>query len=106
MGSIALKSVTKAFGDVVVIPEVDLNIADGEFVVFVGPSGCGKSTLLRLIAGLEDVSGGSIQIDAVRAMPCHLAAMSWQETHQPPLLSWMPIVSWVQAASSACVEPP
>ena len=63
MGSITLKNVRKAFGDVEVIPGVDLTIEDGEFVVFVGPSGCGKSTLLRLIAGLEDVTSGSINID-------------------------------------------
>ncbi len=63
MGAITLKNVRKAFGDVEVIPGVDLNIEDGEFVVFVGPSGCGKSTLLRLIAGLEDVTSGQIQID-------------------------------------------
>jgi len=65
MGRIVLKNVSKVFGDVEVIPGVDLEINDGEFVVFVGPSGCGKSTLLRLIAGLEDVSGGSIEIDGV-----------------------------------------
>ena len=53
MGKIVLKSVRKSFGDVHVIPSVDLTIENGEFVVFVGPSGCGKSTLLRLIAGLE-----------------------------------------------------
>ena len=63
MGRIQLKSVKKSFGDVTVIPPLDLDIEDGEFVVFVGPSGCGKSTLLRLIAGLEDVTGGHIQID-------------------------------------------
>ncbi|PYF13267.1 sorbitol ABC transporter ATP-binding protein /mannitol ABC transporter ATP-binding protein [Rhodobacter viridis] len=63
MGEIVLKGVTKRFGDVEVIPPIDLAIHDGEFVVFVGPSGCGKSTLLRLIAGLEDVSGGKIEID-------------------------------------------
>ena len=63
MGSITLKNVRKAFGEVEVIPGVDLTIEDGEFVVFVGPSGCGKSTLLRLIAGLEDVTSGSINID-------------------------------------------
>lgn len=63
MGSITLKQVRKAFGEVEVIPGVDLQINDGEFVVFVGPSGCGKSTLLRLIAGLEDVSSGQIMID-------------------------------------------
>ncbi|WP_412050003.1 ABC transporter ATP-binding protein [Hoeflea sp. Naph1] len=63
MGHIALKKVTKSFGTTKVIPPLDLEINDGEFVVFVGPSGCGKSTLLRLIAGLEDVSGGTIEIN-------------------------------------------
>ena len=63
MGRITLDKVQKKFGDVEVIPPLDLTIEDGEFVVFVGPSGCGKSTLLRLIAGLEDVSGGEIRID-------------------------------------------
>ncbi|OOY42826.1 ABC transporter ATP-binding protein, partial [Solemya velum gill symbiont] len=63
MGSITLENVTKSFGDVEVIPPLNLEINEGEFVVFVGPSGCGKSTLLRLIAGLEDVSSGSIAID-------------------------------------------
>ncbi|MBL4811286.1 MAG: ABC transporter ATP-binding protein [Rhodobacteraceae bacterium] len=63
MGQITLHKVEKRFGDVQVIPPLDLTIEDGEFVVFVGPSGCGKSTLLRLIAGLEDVSGGHVEID-------------------------------------------
>lgn len=63
MGSIRLEGVNKTFGATEVIPSVDLDINDGEFVVFVGPSGCGKSTLLRLIAGLEDVTKGNISID-------------------------------------------
>ncbi|MGP9790497.1 ABC transporter ATP-binding protein [Roseinatronobacter sp. NSM] len=63
MGRIVLEQVTKSFGDVTVIPPLDLTIEDGEFAVFVGPSGCGKSTLLRLIAGLEDVTSGVIRID-------------------------------------------
>jgi len=63
MASITLEQVVKKFGDHHVIHGVDLTIGDGDFVVFVGPSGCGKSTLLRLIAGLEDVSGGKIRID-------------------------------------------
>jgi multiple sugar transport system ATP-binding protein len=63
MGSISLRQVSKVFGELKVIPSIDLDINEGEFVVFVGPSGCGKSTLLRLIAGLEDVSGGKIIID-------------------------------------------
>ncbi|MCF8485276.1 MAG: ABC transporter ATP-binding protein [Rhodobacteraceae bacterium] len=67
MGKITLKSVKKSFGEVDVIPGIDLNIEDGEFVVFVGPSGCGKSTLLRLIAGLEDTTAGIISIDGTDA---------------------------------------
>ena len=67
MGQITLKDVTKSFGDVQVIPPLNLEINDGEFVVFVGPSGCGKSTLLRLIAGLEDVTSGVIDIDGTDA---------------------------------------
>jgi len=63
MGAITLKSVEKWFGDVQVIKGVDLDIPDGEFVVFVGPSGCGKSTLLRMIGGLEDISRGGLEID-------------------------------------------
>jgi multiple sugar transport system ATP-binding protein len=63
MGRIVLDKVTKRFGSVEVIPPLDLTIEDGEFTVFVGPSGCGKSTLLRLIAGLEDLSSGRIEID-------------------------------------------
>ncbi len=63
MGHIVLDKVKKSFNDITVIPPLDLEMEDGEFVVFVGPSGCGKSTLLRLIAGLEDVTGGTIRID-------------------------------------------
>jgi multiple sugar transport system ATP-binding protein len=63
MGSIQLSQVRKDFGPVAIIKGVDLDIKEGEFVVFVGPSGCGKSTLLRLISGLEDVSSGKIIID-------------------------------------------
>ncbi|PZF75523.1 sugar ABC transporter ATP-binding protein [Aestuariivirga litoralis] len=63
MGTISLRNVRKAFGEAVIIPGADLDIEDGEFIVFVGPSGCGKSTLLRLIAGLEDLTSGQIMID-------------------------------------------
>jgi len=62
MSSIALRSVEKWFGEVQVIKGVDLEIEEGEFVIFVGPSGCGKSTLLRMIAGLEETSRGQIMI--------------------------------------------
>jgi len=63
MGKIALRNVNKSFGATTIIPNINLDIEDGEFVVFVGPSGCGKSTLLRLIAGLEDTTSGTIMID-------------------------------------------
>jgi multiple sugar transport system ATP-binding protein len=68
MGRITLERVSKAFGLHVVIPGADLEIEDGSFVVFVGPSGCGKTTLLRMIAGLEDVSGGRILIDGANVV--------------------------------------
>ena len=63
MAELELRGVVKRFGSVEVIHGVDLKVADGEFVVFVGPSGCGKSTLLRMIAGLEEISGGAVLID-------------------------------------------
>jgi len=62
MANISLEKVCKTFGDAVIIPGADLEITDGEFIIFVGPSGCGKSTLLRLIAGLEDLTSGNIKI--------------------------------------------
>ena len=65
MGRLSLAGVTKSFGRTAVIRGIDLEVADGEFCVFVGPSGCGKSTLLRIIAGLEDASEGSVAIDGV-----------------------------------------
>ncbi|MGB2439988.1 MAG: ABC transporter ATP-binding protein [Candidatus Puniceispirillaceae bacterium] len=67
MKQIQLQQVSKRFGDIEVIPPLDLEIEEGEFVVFVGPSGCGKSTLLRMIAGLEDVSDGQILINGTDA---------------------------------------
>ncbi|RRI04427.1 ABC transporter ATP-binding protein [Mesorhizobium tamadayense] len=63
MGSLNIENVKKAFGPVEVLKGIDLEVVDGEFVVFVGPSGCGKSTLLRVIAGLEDSTSGRVLID-------------------------------------------
>ena len=62
MANLEMVNVDKFFGDQRVVESVSLSAAEGEFVVFVGPSGCGKSTLLRLIAGLEDPTGGDIRI--------------------------------------------
>ena len=66
MATLTLRNLRKSYGPVEVIKGVDLDIADREFVVFVGPSGCGKSTLLRMIAGLEAITGGELQIDGRR----------------------------------------
>src|SRR5215218_1719358 len=63
MASVTFNKVEKSFGKVKIIHGISFDIADGEFVVLVGPSGCGKSTLLRMLAGLEDITGGSIAID-------------------------------------------
>ena len=63
MGSLKIENVKKAFGPVEVLKGIDLEVTDGEFVVFVGPSGCGKSTLLRVIAGLEVSTSGRVLID-------------------------------------------
>ncbi|MEO7057872.1 MAG: sn-glycerol-3-phosphate ABC transporter ATP-binding protein UgpC, partial [Caldimonas sp.] len=62
MASVTIKGVRKSFGETAVLHGVDIDIADGSFTVLVGPSGCGKSTLLRMIAGLEEISGGEIRI--------------------------------------------
>ena len=66
MADLALRSVRKSYGSTEVVHGVDLDVADGEFVVFVGPSGCGKSTLLRMIAGLEDITAGEVAIAGAR----------------------------------------
>ena len=63
MATVKLRDIRKSYGNVEVIKGVDIDIDDGEFVVFVGPSGCGKSTLLRMIAGLEDITSGTLEID-------------------------------------------
>jgi multiple sugar transport system ATP-binding protein len=72
MAGLKLSGVRKAYGATTVLHGIDLDVVDGEFVVFVGPSGCGKSTLLRSIAGLEEITGGTIAIDGTDAT--HLPA--------------------------------
>ena len=71
MAKVTLKGITKRFGDVVAVRDVDLEIADGEFLVLVGPSGCGKSTTLRMVAGLEEISDGEISIGGKRINDVH-----------------------------------
>jgi alpha-glucoside transport system ATP-binding protein len=66
MDGLTLKNIKKSYGDTKVIHGVDLDVNQGEFIVFVGPSGCGKSTLLRMIAGLEDITDGELRIEGAR----------------------------------------
>ena len=66
MARLALRGIVRDYGTLRVIHGIDLDVAEGEFVVFVGPSGCGKSTLLRMIAGLDKPTGGDIEIDGIR----------------------------------------
>mgnify|MGYP000291801295 CR=1 FL=1 len=92
MGRITLDKVRKAFGDVEVIPPLDLTIEDGEFVVFVGPSGCGKSTLIRLILGLLKPDAGQITVagfDLATALPAarKLCGLAPQDPGFFPLLT-------------------
>jgi multiple sugar transport system ATP-binding protein len=72
MGALTLTGIHKTFGPVDVLKGIELDVADGEFVIIVGPSGCGKSTLLRVIAGLEDATSGTVRIDTEEV------------THKPP----------------------
>ena len=65
MAGLKLTNVAKSYGDVDVLKDINLDIDAGELIVFVGPSGCGKSTLLRMIAGLEKITGGELQIDGL-----------------------------------------
>ncbi len=73
MGHVSLRGIRKSFGAVEVIQGIDLDVNDGEFLVFVGPSGCGKSTMLRMIAGLETITAGDLLIDGERANDVHPA---------------------------------
>src|SRR3954449_4718570 len=66
MATVSLSQVRKRYGDAEILKGIDLEIDDREFCVFVGPSGCGKSTLLRMIAGLEEITSGELQIDGQR----------------------------------------
>ncbi|WP_117232436.1 ABC transporter ATP-binding protein [Vibrio maerlii] len=78
MTGLTLKNIKKAYGETEVIHGVDLDIDQGEFIVFVGPSGCGKSTLLRMIAGLEDITSGDLSIEnaVVNDMPAAMRGIA------------------------------
>ncbi len=73
MGHVVLQNLHKSYGQNEVIKGIDLEVHDGEFLVFVGPSGCGKSTTLRMIAGLEEISSGELIIDGVDSTHTHAA---------------------------------
>lgn len=87
MASISLNSVVKRFGTNVTLHNVDLEVEDGEFTVFVGPSGCGKSTLLRMIAGLEEISDGHIAIGGtvVNDVALPTVASPWYSSPMPSI---------------------
>ena len=79
MASVTLKRLNKAFGNTLAVKNVSVDIADGEFLVFVGPSGCGKTTTLRMVAGLESLSDGEIRIGdrIVNGLPQEIAMWQW-----------------------------
>jgi multiple sugar transport system ATP-binding protein len=79
MASLSLEGIVKRYGTTQVVRGIDLDIADREFIVLVGPSGCGKSTTLRMIAGLEEISAGSIEIGGrvVNDLPPRRATSPW-----------------------------
>lgn len=85
MADVSLRGIRKSYGAVDVIKGVDIDIRDGEFCVFVGPSGCGKSTLLRMIAGLEDITGGTLSIggQVVNDIPPRIVAWAWCSSPTP-----------------------
>ena len=72
MAGVVLEHITKRFGDLVTVKDLNLDIKDQEFLVLVGPSGCGKSTTLRMIAGLEEISGGDVADQVPRPRTCRL----------------------------------
>ena len=88
MTALTLNNVCKSFGSVEVLKDINLTVEEGEFVVFVGPSGCGKSTLLRMIAGLEDPSGGSVTIGGAAPDETLREAGLSVAFQDPSLLPW------------------
>ncbi len=83
MADLKIRNLQKGFDGQAIIKGIDLDVRDREFVVFVGPSGCGKSTLLRLIAGLEEASGGSIALDGTDITDTPPANATWRWSSRP-----------------------
>jgi multiple sugar transport system ATP-binding protein len=109
MASLQLKQLVKDFQTVRVIHGVDLEVRNGEFVVFVGPSGCGKSTLLRIICGLEDASSGDILIDGarvnhLRAADRELAMVFQSYALYPHMTVWQNMAFGLQNIGTANAE--
>ncbi len=91
MASVEFRNVTKKFGDVVAVNNVNFKARDREFLILVGPSGCGKSTTLRMVAGLEEVTEGEIYIgeELVNDLPPKDRILRWYSRTMPYILIWM-----------------
>ncbi len=88
MASVTFQNVHKKFGDLTIIKSLDIEVQDKEFLVLVGPSGCGKTTALRLLAGLEEITGGEIKIGDRRRERC--GAKRSRYCHGIPILCFVP----------------
>ena len=79
MAELSFRNISKSYGETEVVAGFNLEVSNHEFIVFLGPSGCGKSTILRMIAGLEDITGGELSIDqrVVNQLPPRSAILRW-----------------------------
>lgn len=96
--AIEIRGLTKAFGDTSVLHGIDLEVRSGEFLSVIGKSGCGKSTLLRLLAGLDQPSGGEILFDGAATQTTHVGRLMFQE---PRLLPWARVIDNVAVGLGA-----
>lgn len=99
MARVYLEHVWKRFGNVVAVKDVTLEIEDKEFLILVGPSGCGKSTTLRMIAGLEEISEGSIYIGdtLVNDILLRIEILPWSFRTTRCIPTWMSTTTWPSA---------
>ena len=97
MARVVLKNVTKRYGNVLAVDNIDLEIKDKEFIVLVGPSGCGKSTTLRMVAGLEEITEGTIMIGdtVVNDIPPKIGISQWYSKTMRYILTWMFTIIWL-----------